>query len=41
MNSGFAEYGEMNNAWTSDDVKGFTKMIAMPLKIYNAVNHDL
>lgn len=41
MNSGFAEYGEMNNAWTSDDVKGFTKMIAMPLKIYNVVNHDL
>lgn len=41
MNSGFAEYGEMNNAWTSEDVKGFTRMIAMPLKIYNAVNHDL
>lgn len=41
MNSGFAEYGEMNNAWTSDDVKGFTKMLAMPLKIYNAVNKDL
>ncbi len=41
MNSGFAEYGEMNNAWTADDVKGFTKMMAMPLKIYNAVNHDL
>lgn len=41
MNSGFAEYGEMNNAWTAEDVKGFTKMIAMPLKIYNAVNHDL
>lgn len=41
MNSGFAEYGEMNNAWTADDVKGFTRMIAMPLKIYNAVNKDL
>lgn len=41
MNSGFAEYGEMNNAWAAEDVKGFTKMIAMPLKIYNAVNHDL
>ncbi|WP_298615284.1 argininosuccinate synthase domain-containing protein [uncultured Odoribacter sp.] len=41
MHSGFAEYGEMNNAWTAEDVKGFTKMIAMPLKIYNAVNHDL
>ena len=41
MNSGFAEYGEVNNAWTADDVKGFTKMLAMPLKVYNHVNHDL
>ena len=39
--SGFAEYGEMNNAWTADDVKGFTKILSMPLKIYNAVNKDL
>lgn len=41
MSSGFAEYGEMNNAWTAEDVKGFTRMLAMPLKIYNAVNKDL
>lgn len=41
MNSGFAEYGEMNNAWTADDVKGFTKILSMPLRIYNAVNKDL
>lgn len=41
MNSGFAEYGEMNKAWTAEDVKGFTKMMAMPLKVYNAVNKDL
>jgi len=38
MNSGFAEYGEMNNAWTADEVKGFTKILSMPLRIYNAVN---
>ncbi len=38
MNNAFAEYGEMNNAWTADDVKGFTKILSMPLKIYNAVN---
>lgn len=38
MNSGFAEYGEMNNAWTADDMKGFTKILSMPLRIYNAVN---
>ena len=24
----------MNNAWTADDVKGFTKIYANPLKIY-------
>lgn len=41
MNSGFAEYGEMNNAWTADDVKGFTKILSIPLRIYNAVNKDL
>lgn len=41
MNSGFAEYGEMNNAWTADDVKGFTRILSMPLRIYNAVNGDL
>lgn len=38
MDSGFAEYGEMNNAWTSDDVKGFTKILSMPLRVYNAVD---
>lgn len=41
MNSGFAEYGEMNNAWTAEDVKGFTKILSMPLRIYNAVNKDI
>ena len=40
MNAKFAEYGEMNNAWTADDVKGFTKIASMPLKIYHAVNPD-
>lgn len=41
MNNHFAAYGEMNNAWTAEDVKGFTKIISMPLSIYNAVNKDL
>lgn len=41
MNAGFAEYGEMNNAWTAEDVKGFTRMMAMPLKVYNYVNKEL
>ena len=40
MNAKFAEYGEINNAWTADDVKGFTKILSMPLKIYHAVNDE-
>lgn len=31
----FGEYGEMNKAWTADDVKGFTKIYANPLKVYH------
>lgn len=30
----FGEYGEMNKAWTADDVKGFTTIYANPLKVY-------
>ncbi len=40
MNSGFGEYGEMNNGWTSDDVKGFTSILSNSLQIYNTVNKD-
>ncbi|MEN9444301.1 MAG: hypothetical protein RIS47_1191 [Bacteroidota bacterium] len=39
MRSGFGEYGEMNNAWSGDDVVGFTKIISNQLKIYNKVNN--
>ncbi|MEQ9285973.1 MAG: argininosuccinate synthase [Cyclobacteriaceae bacterium] len=39
MNSKFGDYGEMNNAWTGDDVKGFTKILANQTKIYHAVNN--
>ncbi len=38
MNSAFGEYGEMNKAWTAQDVEGFTTILATPLKIFNAVN---
>ena len=38
MKSDFGEYGEMNKAWTSEDVKGFTRILGTSLKIYNAVN---
>jgi len=38
MQSGFADYGEINNHWSGDDVKGFTKILANPMKIYQYVN---
>ncbi len=38
MDASFARYGEENEAWTADDVKGFTKILSMPLRIYNVVN---
>lgn len=41
MNSGFGDYGETVKAWTADDIKGFTKILANPLKIYNAVNKKI
>lgn len=40
MSATFARYGEENNAWTAEDVKGFTKILSMPLRIYNAVNEE-
>ncbi|MCE4566257.1 argininosuccinate synthase [Maribellus sp. CM-23] len=41
MNSGFGQYGETVEAWTAEDVKGFTKILSNSLKIYNKVNGDL
>ena len=38
MNSSFGQYGEMNKAWTGDDVKGFTKVLANQNKIWHSVN---
>ena len=38
MNSGFADYGEDVKAWTADDIKGFTKIMGNPFKIFNKVN---
>lgn len=40
MKSDFGVYGEMNKAWTADDVKGFTKILGTSLKIYNSVNKN-
>lgn len=40
MKAEFGEYGEVNKAWTADDVKGFTKILGTSLKIYNSVNKE-
>jgi argininosuccinate synthase len=37
MKTDFGEYGEINRAWTPEDVKGFTKIMAIPAKIYHTV----
>ncbi len=37
MKSEFGEYGEINKAWSADDVKGFTKILSNQTKIYYSV----
>lgn len=37
MKSEFGEYGEVNKAWTAEDVKGFTKILGTSLKIHQSV----
>ncbi len=34
MKTDFGEYGEINKAWSADDVKGFTKILGNQMKIY-------
>jgi argininosuccinate synthase len=38
MASQFGKYGEMNNAWTGEDVKGFSKIISNQTMIYYNVH---
>ncbi|MGH2666493.1 argininosuccinate synthase [Flavobacterium sp.] len=38
MNSEFGQYGEMNNAWTANDAKGFIKILGNAQTIYSQVN---
>ncbi len=40
MSSKFGEYGEANKSFTGQDVIGFTKVLANPLKIYYSVHKD-
>jgi len=34
MKTDFGEYGEINRAWSAEDVKGFTKILGNQMKIY-------
>lgn len=34
-----AKYGEINYAWTSEDVKGFTKIMSNQMKVYYKLNN--
>jgi argininosuccinate synthase len=38
MSAKFGSYGEMNNAWTAEDVKGFTKISGLASSIYHQIN---
>jgi len=39
MSAKYGSYGEMNNAWTGEDVKGFTKIFGNQAAIYYQVNN--
>lgn len=40
MNSKFGSYGEFNSGWTSEEAKGFIKILANSQKIYQQTNSD-
>ena len=41
MQSKFGSYGEMNNAWTGDDVKGFAKIFSNQIMIHTRVKESV
>jgi len=38
MSNKFGSYGEMNNSWSGEDVKGFSKIFGNQTMIYHRVN---
>ncbi len=40
MNSRFGKYGEMNNGWTGEDVRGFSKIFGNQTAIYHALKSE-
>jgi argininosuccinate synthase len=41
MSDVFGSYGEMNNSWSGEDVKGFTKIFGNQTAIYHQVNQTV
>lgn len=41
MSSKFGKYGEMNNGWTGDDVRGFSKIFGNQTSMYHQVKNDV
>jgi argininosuccinate synthase len=41
MQSKFGSYGEMNNTWSGDDVKGFAKIFSNQIMIYSRVKESV
>ncbi|SHE91958.1 argininosuccinate synthase [Fodinibius roseus] len=39
MNAKFGDYGEMNKAWSGEDVKGFSKILSNQINIHQSVNN--
>lgn len=39
MNAKFGDYGEMNNAWSGEDVRGFAKILSNQINIHQSVNN--
>ena len=40
MNSRFGKYGEMNNGWSGEDVRGFSKIFGNQAAIYHSVKKE-
>jgi argininosuccinate synthase len=40
MSAKFGSYGEMNNAWSGEDVRGFSKIISNQTMIYGKISQD-
>ena len=40
MSNKFGSYGEMNNAWSGEDVKGFAKIFSNQMMIWKKVKDE-